>query len=41
MEQGDSSMRSPNGPIFKLYEICVILVFLAGAALITGFRLVY
>ena len=34
-------MRSPNGPIFKLYEICVILAFLVGAALITGFRLVY
>lgn len=34
-------MRSPNGPMFKVYEIVVIVAFLAAAAAITGFRLVY
>ncbi len=34
-------MRSPNGPMFKRYEIFAIIAFLAVAALVTGFRLVY
>lgn len=34
-------MRSPNGPLFKRYEIVAIVAFLAMAALVTGFRLVY
>jgi hypothetical protein len=34
-------MRSPNGPLFKRYEIVAIVAFLALAALVTGFRLVY
>ena len=34
-------MRSPNGPMFKRYEIVVIVAFLAVAAVVTGFRLVY
>jgi hypothetical protein len=34
-------MRSPNGPLFKSYEIIAIVAFLAVAAIVTGFRLVY
>jgi hypothetical protein len=34
-------MRSPNGPMFKSYEIVAIVAFLAVAAIVTGFRLVY
>ena len=34
-------MRSPNGPMFKRYEIIAIVAFLAVAAVVTGFRLVY
>lgn len=34
-------MRSPNGPMFKRYEILAIVGFLAVAAVVTGFRLVY
>lgn len=34
-------MRSPNGPMFKRYEIVAIVAFLALAAVISGFRLVY
>jgi hypothetical protein len=34
-------MRSPNGPMFKRYEIFAIVAFLAAAAIVTGFRLVY
>jgi len=41
MGQGDYPMRSPNGPMFKRYEIAVIICFLAAAAMVTGFRLVY
>ena len=41
MGQGEYPMRSPNGPMFKRYEIAAILCFLAAAAVVTGFRLVY
>lgn len=34
-------MRSPNGPLFKTSEVLVILAFLAAAAAVAGFRLVY
>lgn len=34
-------MRSPNGPMFKRYEIVAIAAFLAIAAVVTGLRLVY
>lgn len=34
-------MRSPSGPMFKRYEIVAIVAFLAVAAVVTGFRLVY
>lgn len=34
-------MRSPNGPLFKSYEIIAIVAFLAVAAAVAGFRLVY
>lgn len=34
-------MRSPNGPMFTRYEIIAIVAFLAVAAVVTGFRLVY
>ena len=34
-------MRSPNGPMFKRYEIVAIVAFLAVAALVSAFRLVY
>lgn len=34
-------MRSPNGPLFKSYEIIAIILFLAGAVALTGMKLVY
>jgi hypothetical protein len=34
-------MRSPNGPLFKTYEVLAIIAFLAAAAAVTGFRLIY
>jgi len=34
-------MRSPNGPLFKTYEIAAILAFLIAAAAVAGFRMVY
>jgi hypothetical protein len=34
-------MRSPNGPLFKTYEIITILAFLAAAAAVTGLNFVY
>jgi hypothetical protein len=34
-------MRSPSGPLFKGYEIIAVVVFLTGAAILAGIRLVY
>jgi hypothetical protein len=34
-------MRSPNGPLFKTYEIAIIVAFLLLAATFTGLRLAY
>jgi hypothetical protein len=34
-------MRSPNGPLFKRYEIAAVVAFLVAAAAVVGFRLVY
>jgi hypothetical protein len=34
-------MRSPNGPLFKTYEIIAILAFLTAAAAWAGLKLVY
>ncbi len=34
-------MRSPNGPLFKSYEIIAIVVFLAGAVTVSAMKLVY
>jgi hypothetical protein len=34
-------MRSPNGPLFKRYEIIAIVVFILAAIAVSGLRLVY
>lgn len=34
-------MRSPNGPLFKPYEIVVVVAFLAAAAAVTAMNIVY
>jgi hypothetical protein len=34
-------MRSPNGPLFKRYEILAIVVFLTAAVAMAGLKLVY
>lgn len=34
-------MRSPNGPLFKRYEIVAIVLFLTAAAAVAGMGLVY
>ncbi|CAN5434256.1 hypothetical protein BH10PSE4_BH10PSE4_18210 [soil metagenome] len=34
-------MRSPNGPLFKRYEIIVIVAFVLAAIAVSSFRLVY
>ncbi|CAN1562123.1 hypothetical protein MCEMIH16_02707 [Caulobacteraceae bacterium] len=34
-------MRSPNGPLFKTYEIIAVVAFLAAAAAWAGLKLVY
>ncbi|MDB5433332.1 MAG: hypothetical protein JWP35_4448 [Caulobacter sp.] len=34
-------MRSPNGPLFKPYEIVAIVAFFAAAAAVMGLKLVY
>src|SRR3990167_7122427 len=34
-------MRSPNGPLFKTYEIIAIVAFLTAAAAWAGLKLVY
>lgn len=34
-------MRSPNGPLFKSYEIIAIVLFLAGAVALSSMKLVY
>ena len=39
--RGMDTMRSPNGPLFKTYEIAAIVLFLMGAILVTGAKLVY
>jgi hypothetical protein len=39
--EGETIMRSPNGPLFKIYEIAAILAFLIAAATVAAFRLVY
>lgn len=41
MGQGDYSMRSPNGPLFKAYEIVAIVAFLAAAGALAAMKLVY
>jgi hypothetical protein len=34
-------MRSPNGPLFKTYEIATIVAFLVAAAAVMGMNIVY
>lgn len=34
-------MRSPNGPLFKTYEIVAIVAFLTAAAALAALKLVY
>jgi hypothetical protein len=34
-------MRSPNGPLFKTYEVAIIVAFLIAAATVTGLKLAY
>jgi hypothetical protein len=34
-------MRSPNGPLFKTYEIIAIVAFVVGAVAVSSLRLVY
>ena len=34
-------MRTPSRPLFKAYEIIAIIVFLAGAAAVSGLNLIY
>jgi hypothetical protein len=34
-------MRSPNGPLFKTYEIVAILAFVLAAVAVGSLRLVY
>ncbi|WP_235524556.1 hypothetical protein [Caulobacter sp. Root655] len=34
-------MRSPNGPLFKIYEIVAIVAFVLAAAAVGSLRLVY
>jgi hypothetical protein len=34
-------MRSPNGPLFKTYEIVAIVAFLVAAVAVSSLRLVY
>lgn len=34
-------MRSPNGPLFKGYEILAVILFLTAAAVLASFNLVY
>jgi hypothetical protein len=34
-------MRSPNGPLFKTYEIVAIVAFLLAAVAVGSLRLVY
>ena len=41
MGQGDYSMRSPNGPLFKAYELIAIVAFLAAAGALAAMKLVY
>ncbi len=34
-------MRSPSGPLFRRYDIVVILLFVIAAAALSGLHLVY
>jgi hypothetical protein len=34
-------MRSPNGPLFKTYEIVAIVAFVVAAIAVSSLRLVY
>ncbi len=34
-------MRTPNGPLFKTYEVVAIAVFLAAAAAVAGLKFIY
>ena len=34
-------MRTPNGPLFKGYEIAAIVIFAIGAVSLSAFQLVY
>lgn len=34
-------MRSPNGPLFKTYEVVAILAVLVGAVCLSALQLVY
>ncbi|EJL27796.1 hypothetical protein PMI01_03642 [Caulobacter sp. AP07] len=34
-------MRSPNGPLFKTYEVVAIVAFLLAAVAVGSLRLVY
>lgn len=34
-------MRSPSRPLFKLYEIVAVLLFLAVAGALAGLKLIY
>ena len=34
-------MRTPNGPLFKSYEIAAIVIFAVAAMTLTGMQLVY
>ena len=35
------TMRSPNGPLFKTYEILAVLLFVTASAALASFNLVY
>jgi len=37
----ETKMRSPNGPLFKRYEILAVILFLTAAAALASFNLVY
>ena len=40
-QKGDHPMRTPNGPLFKGYEIAAIVIFAVAAVTLTAMQLVY
>ena len=40
-DRWETEMRSPNGPLFKRYEILAVILFITAATALASFNLVY